>query len=194
MGLTITAGPAIEPISRADAQKYIEYEGADRDDLIDLVITAARKDIESRTRRQLITATYVWTLDGFPAVMYYPRPPYQTTTTLAYVDTNGSPQTLTENTEWVVGTPEGNTGKSRAVPAYGYVWPATYSEPDSVTMTYDAGYGNNATDVPADVLLAMSMLISAGFDWRPGIVEFKTAAIEDRLSRILSSYVVPEFG
>ena len=80
------------------------------------------------------------------------------------------------------------------VPAYGYVWPSTYSEPDAVTVTYKAGYGNAATDVPAQLRLAMSMLISAGFDWRPGTVEFTTASIEDRLARLLAPFVAPQFG
>ena len=195
--MTITAGPAIEPIVLADAQKYIEYAGDDRDDLINLVITSARQEVEKRTRRQLITATYAWTLDDFPGTsgfLYYPHPPYQSTVSLAYNDLDGTAQTLTEGTDFVVGTPESHAGKSRAVPAYGYVWPGTYTEPDAVTVTYKAGYGDNAADVPEALRLAMYMLISAGFDWRPGVVEFKTDAIRERLMMLLASYVVPEFG
>lgn len=197
MGLTITAGPAIEPIARADAQIYVEYPDTDRDDLLDQVITAARLEVEARTRRQLITATYAWTLDSFPGLsgtLYIPRPPYQSTTTLAFVDTAGAADTLIENTDFVIGTPETNSGKSRMCPAYGLVWPSTYTEPDSVTVTFKSGYGDAAASVPAALRLAMSMLISADFDWRPGVVEFKTDGMDERLMRILTPYIVPEFG
>jgi len=190
----ITVEPSVEPLTRAEAKAFILYEDTIQDDLVDTLITAARAEVERRIRRQLITATYEWKLDDFPynsGPLYIPRPPLQSISSLAYTDTAGDAQTLTENTDFIVDI---HNEPGRITPAYGTVWPNTYSEINVVTVTYNAGYGDDAADVPAQLKVAMRWIISAAFDIRPGVVEFKLYDLETRLNFLLTPFVIPEFA
>jgi len=94
MGLTQTVAPAIEPVTNAEARDHLRISTVDDDILIGTYITAARQYIEGRTNRQFINATWSWTLEAFPNIFYVPRPKLSSVTSIAYLDTAGSSQTL----------------------------------------------------------------------------------------------------
>ena len=58
MTMTLLAGPAGEPISRAEAKAYCRVDGDDEDALIDALIAAARLQVESLTGRALLSQTW----------------------------------------------------------------------------------------------------------------------------------------
>ena len=167
MGLTQTSGPAVEPLSLTDAKLHCRIDGSVENTMVTAWIQAAREYVENFTRRQLITATWAYTLDAFPATILVPRPPLQSVTSLAYVDSNGDTQTLTENTDFVK-----NTGRviGQVYPAYGESWPATRWYPQAVTLTYVAGYGDAASDVPQAIVAAIKLLVAHWYENREAVV------------------------
>lgn len=167
-GLVQTSAPATEPLTLAQAKAWPELAEAEDhwDDLITALITAAREKVESFCSRQLISATWRLTLDRFPATqIWLPRPPLQGITSVTYVDGAGTTQTW-DSDSYDVDT-DGEPG--RLAPAYGKTWPVPRSEINAVKVTYTAGYGDDATDVPEILLLACRMLIEHWFDNR-GVV------------------------
>jgi len=78
MGLVQSIAPTCEPLTLATAKAHCKYEGEDENDLVLGYIQAAREYLEGITGRQLINATWTWTLDEFPddeTPLYFPRNP-----------------------------------------------------------------------------------------------------------------------
>lgn len=84
-----------------------------------------------------------------------PLPPLQSVTSVKYIDTDGSEQTLDPVTYVVEkGTP------SHIVLATGKTWPAVSTQPGSVVIRFVAGYGSLGSDVPENVRSAICLQAS----------------------------------
>ena len=70
---TLTFG--VEPVTLAEAKQHCRIEYDDDDNLVGVLITAARRYCETRLRSALITQTWVLLMDGFPYgnASYYNR-------------------------------------------------------------------------------------------------------------------------
>jgi len=163
-GLTQSSGPAEEPITLAEAKLHmrVQTDYTAEDDLIEMYIAAARVVCENITHRQFVTATWAMTMDAFPEVIYLPRPSGISVTSLAYVDTDGSAQTLTDGTEF---STDFTTLVSTIVPFYDTTWPSTRVQKKAVTVTYTAGYGAAAA-VPKHVKAAIQMVTADQYEHR----------------------------
>lgn len=144
-----TVQPTEEPITLAEAQAHLRYDGSDEDDLINDLITAARQRVEQETNRTLLQHTKTLTLDRWPpsGMLLIPNPPLIAITSIAYVDTDGDSQTVTAS-DYIVDT---NSEPGRVTEAYGVVWPALREQIGAVTVTYTAGY---VIDTPGKAKLA----------------------------------------
>lgn len=160
--LTRITAPAVEPVTLAEAKLHLRVDSNDEDVHIAGLITAAREQAESNTRRALITQTWRLTLDAFPGIIELPRPRLQAVTSVQYVDTGGVMQTLDASAYQVAGTSE----PARILPAYGRNWPATRHQLEAVSITYTAGYGNAGADVPASIRQWMLLYIGALYENR----------------------------
>jgi uncharacterized phiE125 gp8 family phage protein len=139
MALRLITGPATEPVTLAEAKAHLRA-GDDEDTLIEALIAAARECCEQELRRALITQEWAKTLDAFPDCgggIRLDNPPLITVDSIAYTDENGDAQTLSGAAYSV----DSQAEPGWIVPAYGYDWPATYDEINSVTISYTAGYG-----------------------------------------------------
>jgi uncharacterized phiE125 gp8 family phage protein len=67
MSSILLDGPAVEPVSLAEAKAYLRVEHDDDDDTIAALIAGARVHVEAQTRRALITQTWRITRDAWPA-------------------------------------------------------------------------------------------------------------------------------
>src|SRR5437660_8133399 len=63
----LLSGPAVEPLTLADAKQFIRVEHNDDDDVIAALIAGARIHVETQTRRALITQSWRLTRDVWPA-------------------------------------------------------------------------------------------------------------------------------
>jgi len=164
MGLTLSAGPAIEPITLGEAKLHLRIDHGEEDDLINTLITAARQYAETYTGRQFITATWILTLDTLPAVVLLPRPPAQSPLlSFKYCDTAGVLKTL-DATHYAL---DNSIEPARVKPAYSYTWPIVRTETmEAIEITYKSGYGLTAADVPGEIKAALKLLVGHWFESR----------------------------
>lgn len=189
-GLTQTGLPSVEPITRAEAKLFLRETQDDQDAVIDRLIKYAREHIEKiASGRQLITATYEMTIDGFPTIIYLPKAPVQSVTSIQYVDTDGDTQTLATSGYQTDFTSD----PARIVEAYGEVWPETRDELNAVTVTFIAGFGDAASDVPENYKSLALRIVTDRFDVERGDTVIGTSAtsVPNRIDDELFSLRVP---
>lgn len=157
----LDTAPTIEPVSLAEARTHmrIDDDVHAEDSWIERRIKTAREYAETFLHRQLITATWELILDSFPAggrVIRLPYPPAQSVTSIEYYDTDGDEQTW-DSGEYRV---DSDSEPGRSTEAYGYSYPSTRIMTGAVTITYKAGYGDTADDVPGEVRDAIEILVA----------------------------------
>jgi len=137
MRVEVIDGPTYEPITRAQAKTWcrIDADITDEDDLIDDLITRARRYIEGKTSRALAPQTLRAVFDGFPSdrVLTLPRFPLISVDSVTYDDASGNEQTFSSSSYRAV---------THSAPGAIYApggWPATQPGPGTVRVQYDAG-------------------------------------------------------
>lgn len=166
MGLSLSSGPSVEPVSLAEAKAHLRVDTADDDDLITSLIQAAREYVENVTRRQLVTATWVLTRDNLAAVMELVRPPLQSVTSVKYTDLAGDQQTASDTLYDV----DADTLPGRILLGCNQGWPTNRGHTNDVEITYKAGYGDATTDVPEAIRAAIKLLIGHWHENREAVV------------------------
>jgi len=178
MALTVDTEPAAEPILKAEAKTHLRVDHTGDDTYITTLCTVARRWAERWTRRAMITQTLRLTLDalpGFDGIIELPRPPLQSITSIAYIDTAGASQTLAASKYRV----ETKSAPGRVEPAWGETWPSTRSIVGAVTIIYKAGYGTGGSSVPAEMIQAMLLLIGDLYSHREiTVVGISTSTLE----------------
>ena len=172
MGLSQSTAPTIEPVSLAEAKLHARIDGDDDNALVSLWISAARRYCETATGRQLINASWTWKLPYFPASSEFavPKPSLSSVTSIAYIDTAGSSQTLSSSTVYEVDT---TSEPGRIALRYGQTWPGTRSDINAVTVIFVAGYGDAKTDVPETFRQAILLLVSHWNEHREAATELQ---------------------
>lgn len=188
MALTLVTAPAEEPVALADAKLHMRVDDSDENALITTLIAAARKWCENHTRRQFVTATYDWTLDRFPCVLRVPRPPLASVTSITYVDTAGTTQTVDSDDYRV----DIATAPGRITEAYSASWPSTRSVTNAVTVRFVAGYGD-AADVPESIITAIKIMVAHWYEHRePVMPGLSISSVPMSVTSLLSPYRIME--
>ncbi len=159
----IKTEPVALPVSIADARTHCDYDDTDRDDYFESLVKTAMKTVERWEWRSLITQTIELRLDAFPldGRILVPRPRLQSVTSVKYIDTDGDTQTLAETGYQV----DIYSEPGRIEPAYGEVWPGTRSGTfNTVTIEVEAGYGDDASNIPEDTKSLIKLLIKHFWD------------------------------
>jgi uncharacterized phiE125 gp8 family phage protein len=137
----------------AEVKSTLAVSGADDDVMLTQMIeaaTAAYDGPDGALGRCLISQTYRWTLDRFLIAEHrLPLAPHIAVSSVAYVDPTGATVTLDPSKYRVSGL--GATSGARIAPALNTSWPETARVPDAVEMTFVAGFGATAADVPHDI-------------------------------------------
>lgn len=143
--MTVT-GPAFEPVSRADAKKWLRIEDSDtdHDTVVDLLIKAMREMAENLTLRCFIPRTLRLNLDDWPWDDCYgvkidlPGAPFLSIAAdgFQYIDANGDTQTLV-STDYEV---HDEYEPAFIIPAWGASLPTIRRLPNALQITYRAGY------------------------------------------------------
>ncbi len=188
----VSAAPAVEPVTLAEAKEHIHPGLADasQDVYITKLIIGARQSAEFTTHRQIITATLLLTMDRFPDVIRLPAPPAQSVTTVSYVDTDGDTQTLVEDTDYQV---ELDSEPGRIAPFFNTDWPTTREQMGAVTVKWVAGYGA-AADVPEGLKNAINYVIAQRFENRePTVIGTSAQKVPATLDFAFEPYIFREF-
>jgi len=161
--------PSVKPITLEEARDHLRVTTTDEDSYIQLVINAATDYYERLTWLQLITATYDFFLDEFPAgdtPIELPRPPFQSITEIKFVNDDGVVETWA-NTLYELDTSL-LPGKVR--PVNGEFYPSTNDQFKAVTITFKAGYGDSSAEIPDGILQTLKLLISFLYDHRDFVI------------------------
>jgi uncharacterized phiE125 gp8 family phage protein len=166
-----------EPLSLTQAKLHLRVDDpANTDDtLISALCSAVRQRCESETNRALVNSPYVITLHRFPRAYRYgevfrgewahhesltiPVGATVSNVAIAYVDTDGNPQTYA-NTDYRVLQRQNDF--PQIVPAFGTCFPCTRWEPDAVTITFDA----SPSSVDALLTAGMRLFLTTLYEQR----------------------------
>lgn len=191
MNLNCTTAPTSEPVTWAELQAHARIVGNDDQTYGESLITAARQYAEQYTGLALMPQTWTLKLDNFwsdghvmrGAVITAPRPPLVSVTSITYVDTNGTTQTLSASAYTV------NTAAfpGRIYEAYGYTWPSVRDVEDAVTVVYVAGYANAAA-VPKSIKQAILILANHWYANREPVANVSMNAVPMSVESLLGMH------
>jgi len=188
----IVTQPATPLLSLAEAKSFIRFEANDDDDDIEAFVAGCTDQVDAEfgeLGRALITQTWRLALPEFPQGdrIALPISPVQSITSVTYYDADGAEQTLAaEKYRLIAGADEG------FIELVGNeIWPATITRSDAVKVTYVAGYGDAATDVPEGIRQAVRLMVSHWYDNRKAATEDKLSEMPMGVRYILAKYRVP---
>lgn len=177
-GLTLASGPAEEPVTTAELKTWLRVEHSSDDTLIDSLGKTARILAERLIGRQMVTASWILSLDGFPwpggwaflenpmvfpdpHTILLPKAPLASVSSVTYYDIGNTLRTLSSSV-YVV---DAATDPGRIVLGMGQVWPVTRLRPGAVRVTFSAGYGG-ASAVPEDLKTAIKIATAFWYENR----------------------------
>lgn len=185
---------AVPPVTVDDAKHQLRLEQSDtsQDSELERLIAAATTSAENLTGRALIEQTWVASFDCFPdAVIWLPRPPLIEITSIKYFDREGAEQTLPAN-QYRELSKAATYARGGIEPAFCTSWPVTADGKEVVTVTYKAGYGAAASDVPPDIQHAILLTVGSMYEHREDVV---TGTIAIRMPQsaehLLAPYRIP---
>lgn len=179
--------PPDEPLSLEEVKANLRVTSLDEDDLIEGLIAAAREHVEQVTGLVLTAREVVQTAADFGRYGLDIRAwPIRSITSVGYVDTHGTAQTLT-SVGYVASLVQRPV---RLVPAFGTAWPSLAGLPAAVVITLQAGYAT-PVDVPAPIRQAMHLLVAHWYANRSAVIAGgQAAAVEVPMgvAALLASY------
>ena len=165
MPYTVTAAPAIEPVTTSELKAYLRYSRSTEDSLIGTLITAARQQLEGLTRRPLVTQTLAASFPDWPDGGFFALPfgNALTLSSLKYRDETNAEITVTlSGNVYLVSAVQ----PGRVYFVDGYSFPSLYNREDAVIVTATAGYGATTASVPEALRLAVMQLAAYWFEQR----------------------------
>lgn len=197
MSLKLTTAPAAEPITLANVKTKLGIgtgiTDTSSDTQIGWMIPAARRWVEQRTGRALISQTWQLYLDAFPHVIKLPLGHVQSITHVKYTDANGTVQTMSTSdyqTDLV-------SEPARIAPAYGVTtWPiARCNTFNAVEVQFVAGYGDADSDVPNDIIEALYRIVGHWLNNQVSLEQGVTITrVPFAVEQMLYPYVLQSFG
>lgn len=183
MQSTLLTPTTLDLFTFGELQDHLRFiEAEDKADA-DRKVKAAIAWCEEHTGRSFLTCTRRVKLRGFPACgpIRLDRPPWQSVTSITYLDTAGATQTMATT---VYGFSE---DKGHIWLKYGQTWPTTLSQEDAVTITYVSGW-TSATLVPEDVKQAVLFLFGHNYANREAVTQ---GSISQDTRLTTESYLAP---
>ena len=150
-------------VTTADMKKFLRVTHSEEDTFIDSLIQAAMLHLEQWTGRSFLTQTWEVTFDSLPSssMIWLPRSNVLTVTSVKYLDGDLVEQTLATANYNVVTGPQGGI--------YIRELPTTGTHPEAFKVTYTAGFGATASDVPDDILTTIKMIVEQFYKNRDGM-------------------------
>jgi uncharacterized phiE125 gp8 family phage protein len=157
------------PVSLDQAKTHLRVTHTDDDQYINALLLAATSWAEKFQTRTYVTREHTMYLDKWQTVI---RPTYSpliaTGVVIKYLDTNGAEQTLSSSIYRV----DASTEPGRITVAYLQSWPDIRYVTNTITVTYNAGYGTAAA-VPDEIKAAIKLIVGHFYEHRETVSEVK---------------------
>lgn len=194
----VTKPSSIEPVTISQVKSQVRLSDDDREEneYISMLITCAREFAEDFTGRAIITKTVVAGYENWPdfdedkLLFYVPYPNLQSVTSLKYRDPSNGELTDLDSSLYKIDTNSlpGMVAfkKSTGLP----VISQDFNAP--IELTFQAGYGDNRSDVPNQLKLAILYMVALWYRMRlPVITGLNINKVPDTAERLLRHYKVP---
>jgi uncharacterized phiE125 gp8 family phage protein len=179
--------PAIEPITLAEAKLYLRVDEGDDDDLIAALIAAARTQVETRTRRALITQQWRYVRDAWPGDGRWilTLAPLRQVVAARVYDAAGIPHAV--DTQAFVPDIASAPGGIGFTP---WAMPAPGRALAGVELDVEVGYGATAGSVPQPLRQAIRLLVGHWYENRGLAVPGQLSALPATVDALLAPYRV----
>jgi uncharacterized phiE125 gp8 family phage protein len=165
----LVTAPAARLISTAEAKAHLRVDYSDDDAYIDALVLAVEAYIDGWSGvlgRALVTQTWTQTGRHFRHRMRLAVGPVQSVTLITYYDGTDTQQTVSAGVYRLHTDALG----PYVVERDGQSWPGvTMSRDDAVTITYVAGHGDAASDVPMAIRQAALMILGHWYEHREAV-------------------------
>jgi uncharacterized phiE125 gp8 family phage protein len=179
--------PVVEPVSIVDAKRHLGVDDDFTDDDIYLhgLITAARIHVENVTDRTLIRTQYQMSLDYFPAWdITLQRPPLIASDPITVLYVSSGSYTQQTFTDFRI---DADSTPAIIRPQWNGTWPTARGAENDVVITYWAGYGPNASDVPVPARNAVLMLVAHWYRVREAVTEGRMNTVPLALDALIGA-------
>jgi uncharacterized phiE125 gp8 family phage protein len=185
MSSILLNGPAVEPLTLAEAKAFLRVEHADDDDIVAALVAGARIHVEAQTRRALITQSWrlvrdAWPEDGRMAVTPAPLASllaariYKEDLTTQDIDPQAfvvdAASAVLSFAPWALPQP------GRAV--------------GGIEIDIEAGYGDAASDVPEPLRQAIRLLVAHWYENRGLAADHAVVKLPATVAALIAPYVV----
>jgi len=187
-----TAAPLVDPVTLAEAKAHLRVDHDDEDAGISAMIGAAVShfDGDGVLGRAMITQSWSQWVSQSPGWVRLNVGPFQSLTAVEYYDAGNEIQTA-PLTDFEVRL-DGDFVCLK--PKKDFVWPPAYIRNDAIKITYVAGYGDTAADVPASVRHAILLTIAHWYEHREAVVEGSYSELPMAVSALLGVERVGWYG
>lgn len=173
----------VEPISLAEAKAHLRVD--DDDPYVSNlpgIITAARQTVEQYLNSSVANQERVLRLDTFTDVVRLPNGPILSVTSIKYIDTDGTEQTISVNDYVLV--------YNMIAPAFGLSWPTPRDQPGAITITYQAGMmaGSPLTLDREDIKSAIKLVLGDLWNVTEGSIIGAPISVNPTVERLLNPY------
>lgn len=174
MTLVMTSGPAVEPVTLAEAKTHLRVDGVAEDALIASLIITSRLHIEAALGIALIDQTWSYSLDRWPRsrTVVLPLKPVRSVAQVRVWAADGSSTTVPATSYLLDGF-----GSPPRLVWHGGALPLSGRSANGIEITVQAGYGATAADVPLPLRQALLLLIAHWYEFR-GPVEIGATEVE----------------
>ena len=189
-GRLVRTGQSAVAVSLSDAEQYLRVDSGTESAVIERAVRAVQDQLEPPSGwlgRALTTASYRLTLPHFAYRIILPAPPLQSVTAFEYLDRDGNRQEVDSALYRIVETEPAEISLAR-----NKQWPTDldHTQPDAVSIEFDAGYGENPEDVPDVIRQWILYQVSMIYDIRNPVVLGTTAAETPFIRDMLETYRV----
>jgi len=197
---TLNTAPVDTLITLEDAKTQMYVDHSDDDAYIQLLINLAERAVETCSEMYLGTQTVTLYLDRFPSgymgsysgfvsdgntlqMIKILRNPVKSITTIKYIDTDGTQQTLNASQYKI----DINSQPARLVPSFGNDWPSTQGEINAVEIEFICGYSTLADmDTKKPMLThAVKLLVGEWYENREAAQDIKLEEIPHGIKNLL---------
>jgi uncharacterized phiE125 gp8 family phage protein len=191
VGRVLATGPAVEPVSTSEAKAHLRITHSTDDAYIEALITVARRYAESHTKRALINQSWDLFLPSFAPEIALAPGPVSAITHVKYYDSGGTLQTLSSSVYQL----DTSQAVGKITLAYNQSWPDIRSGLyNGVQIRFVAGYGAAGSNVPAEILHAIKILVSHWYEIREPVIAGGIGPVPMSVDALLSCQTVPEMN